>query len=159
MSEPEKREEDRAEGERRHLTSAERQKIYMERAAHKRSAALSEREKKRRRTVILAAVGAVAAVALIVGLWALFARVIIPDSRYSKAMKLYEAGDYAAAMDAFDAMGDYRDSREYVKKCILEQARALAGRDDVITGTSADMPWFSFDKDDEAGILKFDAEL
>lgn len=45
MSEPEKREEDRAEGERRHLTSAERQKIYMERAAHKRSAALSEREK------------------------------------------------------------------------------------------------------------------
>lgn len=159
MSEPEKREEDRAEGERRHLTSAERQKIYMERAAHKRSAALSEREKKRRRTVILAAVGAVAAVALIVGLWALFARVIIPGSRYSRAMELYEAGDYAAAMDAFDAMGDYRDSREYVKKCILEQARALAGRDDVITGTSADMPWFSFDKDDEAGILKFDAEL
>ena len=88
----------------------------------------------------------------------LISRVIIPENRYNKALSLFETGEYAKAMDAFDGMGDYRDSRDYVRRCILEQARALAGRDDVVTGTTADMPWFSFDPGDEAGILKFDAE-
>ena len=44
-------------------------------------------------------------------------------------------------------------------KVFYEQARALAGRDDVLTGTSETMPWFSFDEDDEPGMLKFDSEL
>ena len=66
--------------------------------------------------------GGIAAVALAVGLWALFSMYLIPESRYSKAMELYKSGSYAAAMDAFDAMDGYRDSDEYVKKCILEQA-------------------------------------
>lgn len=153
MSEPEK-------NDGRHLTSAERQKLYRERAEHRRRAEASAKEKKRRRIIVLAAAAGVAFAALAVGLVLLISRVIIPESRYKNAVDLYDAGEYAAAMDAFDAMGDYRDSREYVKKCILEQARALAGRDDVITGTSADMPWFSFDTDDdEKGILKFDAEV
>ncbi|MDD7595093.1 MAG: leucine-rich repeat domain-containing protein [Clostridiales bacterium] len=166
MSESEKKEEVRAdgtpasgEGAKRHLSSAERQKIYMERAAGRRRDALTRQEKKRRRIIILSVCGGIAAVALAVGLWALFSMYLIPESRYSKAMELYKSGSYAAAMDAFDAMDGYRDSDEYVKKCILEQARALAGRDDVLTGTSETMPWFSFDEDDEPGMLKFDSEL
>ena len=151
MSEPEK-------NGGRHLTSAERQELYRERAEHRRRAELSEKEKKRRRIIIIAAVAAVVVTAAAVGLSMLISRVIIPENRYNKALSLFEAGEYAKAMDAFDGMGDYRDSRDYVRRCILEQARALAGRDDVVTGTTADMPWFSFDPGDEAGILKFDAE-
>ena len=142
-----------------HLTSAERQKIYRERAESRRRAAASEKEKKRRRLIILSAVIGATVIALTVALVLLISRVIIPENSYKKAMSLYEAGEYLKSMDAFDEMGDYRDSREYVKKCILEQARALAGRDDVVTGTSADMPWFSFDADDDEGILNFDAEV
>lgn len=151
MSEPEK-------NGGRHLTSAERQELYRERAEHRRRAELSEKEKKRRRMIIIAAVAVVVVIAAAIGLSMLISRVIIPENRYNKALSLFEAGEYAKAMDAFDGMGDYRDSRDYVKRCILEQARALAGRDDVVTGTTADMPWFSFDTGDETGILKFDAE-
>lgn len=148
------------EGAKRHLTSAERQKLYMEKAEGKRREALTRQERRRRRIIALSVCGGIAAVALAVGLWALFAKVIIPESRYSDALELFGAGDYAAAMDAFDAMKGYRDSDEYVKKCILEQARDLAGRDDVVVGNTGSMPWFSFDGDtDEPGMLKFNAEL
>lgn len=166
MSEPERKENIGGESQpspdgekRRHLSSAERQKIYMEKAAGRRRETLTRMERRRRRIIALSVSGVIAAVALAFGLWALFSRVVIPSSRYSKATELFAAGEYAAAMDAFDALGSYRDSGEYVKKCILEQARALAGRDDVVIGTSDSMPWFSYDADAEPGMLKFDAEL
>lgn len=145
-------------GEKKHLTSAERQKIYMERAADKHHAALSAQERRKRRKVVLAVGGAIAAVLLIVGVWLLISRVIIPEGRYSSAIKLYEAGEYLEAMDAFDAMDGYRDSREYIEKCILEQARALSGREDVLYGTSETMPWFSLADDEGDGLIKFDED-
>lgn len=36
---------------------------------------------------------------------------------YKDAMAHYEAGEYTQAMDAFEALGDYKDSLQMIKKC------------------------------------------
>ncbi len=42
------------------------------------------------------------------------------EAAYEAALALYEAEDYAGAMEAFDALGDFRDSEDYSADC--EQA-------------------------------------
>ena len=44
---------------------------------------------------------------------------------YQQAQALYQAGDYAAAAQAFDALGDYRDSSELASACHYAAAKAL----------------------------------
>lgn len=55
----------------------------------------------------------IAAVALVVaaGLTALTIWVILPAVKYSQAGKLADNADYAAAYDAYDGLGDYRDAQ------------------------------------------------
>ena len=48
-------------------------------------------------------------------------------------------------------LGDYKDAAQIASTCITKNAQKLAGRDDVIIGTSASMPWF---KIDENGAIK-----
>lgn len=145
---------------RRHLTSAERQQIYRERAEHRRRATISAEKRKKLRLAIILSAAVLFLTVATVGTILLFDRVITPRRNYSEAISLFEAGEYMRALDIFDEMGDYLDCREYVERCILEQARTLAGRDDVFVGSTADMPWFSFDADaEEEGMLKFDSEL
>ena len=39
------------------------------------------------------------------------------SSYYAKAQKLFDAGDYTAAAQAFDALGDYKDSADQANEC------------------------------------------
>lgn len=149
-----------ADAPRKHLTSAERQQIYRERAENRRRATISAEKRKKRKLTVIISAAAVIIIAAAVGSVLLFDRVIIPERHYNNAVELFEAGEYMRALDIFDEMGNYRDSGDYIERCILEQARTLAGRDDVVVGTTADMPWFSFDtEDDDEGMIAFDSEL
>ena len=49
------------------------------------------------------------------------------SSDYKKAVSDLNAGNHAAALSAFQALGDYKDSRELAKKC--EYALAVADFD------------------------------
>ena len=47
------------------------------------------------------------------------------SSDYKKAMSLYETGEYAEAMAAFEALGDYKDSVQKIDECKYGAAVAL----------------------------------
>ena len=64
----------------------------------------------------LPVVGLAALVAVIL-LWALIARVIVPNNRYNGAKELQAAGKYQQAAEMFTALGDYRDAPDKVKEC------------------------------------------
>jgi len=87
-----------------------------------------------------------------------------PARTYSEASALYDAEDYLAAYSVFKALGSYGDSAERAADCILMNARKLSGKEDVLIGTSASMPWFSLAEDKGAGIdrekgyVKFDKD-
>lgn len=60
------------------------------------------------------------------------------DSKdYKAAEELYTAGDYAAAAEAYRALGDYEDSAERVKACEYELAQALFEKADYEGGREA----------------------
>lgn len=53
-----------------------------------------------------------AAVVICVAFVILLINVIIPSSKYNKAMKLYDSGNYYDAITAFEELGDYKDSTD-----------------------------------------------
>ena len=72
-------------------------------------------------TILIAA--SVIGVALIVAL--LTVLVFIPNSRYKKAVALAEKGKYAQAIEAFEALNGYKDSRKQIKNAAYLAAVAL----------------------------------
>ncbi len=50
----------------------------------------------------------VGALVLIILVWALIARVIVPGNRYNGAEELLAAGKYQQAMERFTALGEFR---------------------------------------------------
>ncbi|MBR5411051.1 MAG: hypothetical protein IK104_10320 [Clostridia bacterium] len=62
----------------------------------------------------LVAVGAAVAVVLLV---------VMPQQKYNKAKDLLNAGDYDAAYDAFEALGDYKDSADMLDEVRYRQAK------------------------------------
>ena len=54
---------------------------------------------------------------LVVGLLVLFFAVILPNIQYSNAKKLQEQGRYEEAYEAFEAMGNLKDSRIRAEEC------------------------------------------
>ena len=148
-------EKDKENGERRHLTSAERHAIYEENArknAQTHRHHVGRKEKIRNLVIAASAVILIAVIALLVvnnNVWE-------PARRYDEAMALYKSEDYLAAYDMFILMGDYRDAISMAESCVIENARKLAGRDDVVIGTSDTSPWFSVDA--ETGELNFDED-
>jgi hypothetical protein len=140
----------------RHLSSAERQRIYRERAAERRH---KEAKAKKKANIIRISLISVAAALLVCGVVAislLSVYVWMPEKQYGNALALYENGEYLKAYDSFLELGDFKDASEMAELCILKNAQALSGKQDVIIGTSGNMPWF---KIDENGAIKFDAEL
>ena len=138
--------------EKRHLTSAERQKLYQEKATQRRI----EEYKKRKRArlmkigaVILAALalagGIVACVLLEKNVWK-------PARIYQSADDLFTTEEFLSAYEVYISLGDYKDAKNKATECITKNAQKLAGRDDVIIGTSESMPWF---KIDENGAIFF----
>lgn len=45
--------------------------------------------------------------------------VIIPNSRYNSAMKLYNEGKYTEAIEAFEALSGYKNSENQIEKCYI----------------------------------------
>lgn len=63
-------------------------------------------------------------------IWLLLAAVLLllagcARDDYEQAQTLYQAGDYRAAAEAFDALGDYEDSARMAAVCRYAQAMAL----------------------------------
>ena len=56
---------------------------------------------------------------------ALAALVSCGSGAYKKAKALYDSGDYAAAKEAFIALGDYQDSKTFAQKCDYQIATDL----------------------------------
>ena len=79
-----------------------------------------EQSVKRIQIIALLVVAVIAAAAL---LWTF---VLLPKMNYSKAISLAEAGNYAEAIAAFEALGNYKDSQEQTKSANYNQALSLA---------------------------------
>ncbi len=50
---------------------------------------------------------------------------VIPAIKYSNAQKLYESGDYEGAVTAFEALGSYKESSDYILRCRYGKAEML----------------------------------
>lgn len=91
-------------------------------AAEKRKAAAAAAAKKTAKIlkIVLPVLVAVIAAALVV------TKLVIPNVRYSKAVKLMEAGKYDEAISAFEAMDGYKDSDEKIAEAEIGKAVAKA---------------------------------
>ena len=99
-------------------------------AEKERQRLLKEKEDKKRKAknkkigIISAAVAVVAIIAVIV-----VTKVIIPNNNYNQAVALMEAGQYTDAIEAFEALGGYKDSAAQIgiaqKWIAYEDAEAL----------------------------------
>lgn len=139
--------------EKRHLTSAERQKLYQEKATQRR---IEEYKKRKRARLIKIGMIALAALVLVIGAVAcvlLERNVWKPARIYQSAEDLCTAEEFLSAYEVYISLGDYKDAKDKASECITKNAQKLAGRDDVIIGTTASMPWF---KIDENGAIRFD---
>jgi hypothetical protein len=139
--------------EKRHLTSAERQKLYQEKATQRR---IEEYQKRKRARLLKIGMIALAALVLVGGIVAcvlLEKNVWKPARIYQSAEDLCTAEEFLSAYEVYISLGDYKDAKDKASECITKNAQKLAGRDDVIIGTTASMPWF---KIDENGAIRFD---
>ena len=143
------------ETERRHLTSAERQKLYQERATQRRLEEYKKRKRARYTKIALIALAVLFVIGATVACVLLEKNVWKPTRIYDSANALFDAENYLDAYDVYISLGDYKDAASLASSCIVKNAQKLAGRDDVIIGTSASMPWF---KIDENGAISFDGD-
>ena len=104
-----KAEADRIEKERQ----AEEDRIKREQAAEQARIEAEKRKEKAKRIAKIVTPIVAACLAFVV----LLITVIIPNAKYNSAVKLFESGDYHAALSAFEAMNGYKDSDEQIKKC------------------------------------------
>ena len=141
--------------EKRHLTSAERQKIYQERATQKRLEDYKKRKRTKYTKIALIALAVLFVIGAIVACIQLEKNVWKPARIYESANDLFAAEDYLNAYDVYMSLGNYKDASSLASSCITKNAQKLSGRDDVIIGTSASMPWF---KIDEYGAISFDGD-
>lgn len=96
--------------------------------------------------------------------------VIIPSVKYGNAEKLFDAGEYVAAIAAFEDLGDFKDSKGYVKKVagrIYEQSGAEVGsvyinkritfgnyeQDNDLSNGKEPIRWIVLAKDEEKALI------
>lgn len=89
----------------------ERQRIEQERQKAEQEKQEQERRKKNKK--IAAIVTPIIAVAVV--FFIILCTVIIPNNKYTKAISLQESGDYRAAIELYNSLGDYKDAAE---RCI-----------------------------------------
>ncbi len=143
------------EQEKRHLTSAERQKLYQEKATQRRITEYRKRRKARILKISLIVFAALLLVGSIVAVVMLEKHIWEPARTYESANELYAAEEYLDAYEVYISLGDYKDAGAIAATCITKNAQKLSGREDVIIGTTASMPWF---KIDENGAITFDED-
>ncbi len=140
------------ENTKRHLTSAERQKLYQEKATERRIEEYKKRKRARLLKIALIALAVLMLIGAVVAVVLLERNVWEPARIYESANELYAAEEYLDAYEVYMSLGDYKDAAKIASACITKNAQKLAGRDDVIVGTSQSMPWF---KIDENGAISF----
>ena len=138
--------------EKRHLTSAERQKLYQEKATERRIEEYKKRKRARITKIALLALAVLLLIGSIIAAVLLERNVWEPARIYKSANELYAAEEYLDAYEIYLSLGEYKDAAEIASTCITKNAQKLAGREDVIIGTSKSMPWF---KIDENGAISF----
>ncbi len=141
------------ETENRHLTSAERQKLYEEKATARRIERLKKKRRAKYIRIALIAAAVLILIGAMIGLILVNKYVWTPAKIYEEANSLYAAQDYLRAYEVYLSLGDYKDAAAIASTCITKNAQKLAGREDVIMGTSESMPWF---KIDENGAIRFE---
>ena len=138
--------------EKRHLTSAERQKLYQQKATERRIDEYKKRKRARITKIALIALAVLLLIGSIIAVVLLERNVWEPARIYKSANELYAAEEYLDAYEIYLSLGEYKDAAEIASTCITKNAQKLAGREDVIIGTSKSMPWF---KIDENGAISF----
>ncbi|MBQ2241965.1 MAG: leucine-rich repeat domain-containing protein [Clostridia bacterium] len=138
--------------EKRHLTSAERQKLYQQKATERRIEEYKKRKRARITKIALIALAVLLLIGSIIAVVLLERNVWEPARIYKSANELYVAEEYLDAYEVYLSLGEYKDAAEIASTCITKNAQKLAGREDVIIGTSKSMPWF---KIDENGAISF----
>ena len=138
--------------EKRHLTSAERQKLYQQKATERRIEEYKKRKRARITKIALIALAVLLLIGSIIAVVLLERNVWEPARIYKSANELYAAEEYLDAYEIYLSLGEYKDAAEIASTCITKNAQKLAGREDVIIGTSKSMPWF---KIDENGAISF----
>ncbi|MBO5971196.1 MAG: leucine-rich repeat domain-containing protein [Clostridia bacterium] len=138
--------------EKRHLTSAERQKLYQQKATERRIEEYKKRKRARITKIALIALAVLLLIGSIIAVVLLERNVWEPARIYKSANELYAAEEYLDAYEIYLSLGEYKDAAEIASTCITKNAQKLAGREDVIIGTSTSMPWF---KIDENGAISF----
>jgi len=68
--------------------------------------------KKKKQTALVAIIAGVVCVAIVAAL--VYTKVIVPSKQYNDAAALLEQGEYQAAIDAFTALGNYKDSADMI---------------------------------------------
>ena len=109
-------EEIKEEAKRKAERKAEEHRIAEEKAAKNRKKAL--------------AIGAII-VCVCFAFAIVWTKVIIPNNKYNAAIELYNAGEYEEAFEAFEALGDYKDSAE---KADMARSRTAKVGDTIIFG-------------------------
>ena len=120
-------EEKRRREEEKERQKAERERLKAERAARRRSAgeAVAAVEAPRSKKTVIAVIVALLLIGCTVFVWWL--PVIRQEKAYQQASAALEAGDYAAAIEGFSALGYYKDSEKKLWKAskLFDEANSV----------------------------------
>ena len=90
----------------------------------------AEKVSKKRRKIIKGAVASVSITAFLVAIVVMFVTVGLPEIRrhnqYSEAQELLASKKYDEAKNAYDKLGDYKDSKQMAQESLYEKADSLA---------------------------------
>lgn len=134
--------------------TAERDKRLAAEAEEK--AAAEARAKKRKKMVAII----LPIVFVVVVAWILVTQVFLPAKNYEAAEALMETGEYTAAMEAFKALGDYKDSTDKAAEAKLKSAEVgdyvyfgSYEQDDNTANGKEDIEWLVLDVQDGKALL------
>lgn len=101
------------------------------------------------RTKMILILAAFAAAALLI---VLTFTTFIPLSKYSSAAKLVDRGEFDRAIQIYNELDGFRDSKNKASEAAYKKAQSITGLESVNMVYSASAPWFSITKD---GVLSF----
>ena len=105
-----------------------KQKAEAERQREAQEAADKARAARNKKIGIFAAAAAVIAIAALL----LVTRVVIPGNNYKKAEALLASGQYDEAIEAFEALGNYKDSQDRISEGTYKKAQYLCETGDKV---------------------------
>ena len=108
-------------------------RLEAERKAEEKRLAAAKAAKTTKKVIGILAGAAVVVIAAVM----LVTKLVIPEQNYKKAMKLSEAGQYQEAAEAFEQLGDYKDSADLVREMRYDHAVALSEAGQYMEATEA----------------------